>query len=284
MAGFRNHGERVAASLGGQSFFAPFRKVPSQNVASAGECVDLSMAAGNPPGNFYPSTPLVAATIDPARAIYCGEAQSPATKWVDEFCLCVAVAAHVAPFWLCDYLIYYPFIDLDDTSEQVLDNTVGLPRYADGDGVRAILVVTAPTVGGGSFTFTYVNQDGETRTSPVVTAATTAANIGTLVGSRASAANMIAQPFLPLASGDSGIRSITSVTPISAMGGNASLVLVKSLLNVATRETNMTQEWPIARMGQQVQVLDGATLALIERPSGSISGFPVVGHIQVTWG
>lgn len=284
MAGFRNHGERVAASLAGQSFFAPFRKVPSQNAALTGECVDLSMAAGNPPGNFYPSTPLVAATIDPARAIYCGEAQSPATKWVDEFCLCVAAAAHVGPLWLCDYLIYCPFIDLDDTSEQVLDNTVVLPRYADGEGVRAILVVTAPTTGGGSFTYTYVNQDGDTKTSPVVTASSSASSIGTLVGSHASTANMRSQPFLPLASGDSGIRSVTSVTPISAMGGNASLVLVKPLFNGAIREAGMTQEWPLARMGQPVQIIDGATLALISRPGGAVSGNPIIGHLQITWG
>ena len=37
---------------------------------------------------------------------------------------------------LLDYLMFYPLIDLDDDVEQVMDNTVTLPRYDDGAGVR----------------------------------------------------------------------------------------------------------------------------------------------------
>lgn len=56
MAGFRNIRAFADASDDGRTHFCSLRKVPSQATV-AGWWADLSMAAGNPPPNYYASTP-----------------------------------------------------------------------------------------------------------------------------------------------------------------------------------------------------------------------------------
>jgi hypothetical protein len=75
---------------------------------------------------------------------------------------------------LCDYLLFYPFVDESVTDEQIMDNTATLPRYTDGDGVQMMAVVVAAQVGGGTFTVNYTNSDGVSgRTSKPMTLSTT---------------------------------------------------------------------------------------------------------------
>lgn len=61
---------------------------------------------------------------------------------------------------LLDYLGFYPFIDESVTDKQFTDNTVTLPRYADGDGVQIMPVVVAGQTGGGCSS-AYTNEHGE---------------------------------------------------------------------------------------------------------------------------
>ena len=167
MTGFRSVREYASAFDEGRSHFCSFRKVPSQ-ASTAFSWVDLSMAAGNPLPNYYASTPLVAATLDGFRGLFHGDEKSPATKHLVEWGLVTAGAALVGPYQLLDYLLYYPFVDGDDTDVQAMDNTVTLPRYTDGAGVQMMAVCVAPTTGGGSFTVTYINQDGVEKTTPLM--------------------------------------------------------------------------------------------------------------------
>lgn len=114
--------------------------------------------------------------------------------------------------YLCDYLMFYPLIDCDDDSTQALDNPVALPRYETGDGVRAVLIVTAPIALTAAITLNYTNSEG-------VSGRTSTFNLipGTSIGVCATGSGTAggagqATPFFPLASGDSGMRSIESVT------------------------------------------------------------------------
>lgn len=286
MAGFANMGEFGRADDEGRTHFCSFRKAPSQSPTVVGQWIDLSMVSGNPPPQYYAASPLVASTLDGQRGIFHGDDKTPATKWMYEFGIACNGANLVGAYKLLDYLLYYPFIDLDDTDTQTLTNTMTLPRYTTGAGVRVMGTVVAPTTGGGSFTFDYVNQDGETRTSPVIPLDTGSTSIALIVGTTpALSAAPGYGPLLPLAGGDTGVRSITSVTMLSAGGGLMALTLVKPLFDFVIREVNVAHEFVLWGPGgaRPVQIVDGAYLGLIGRMSGGISGLTFTGHCRFAW-
>lgn len=282
MAGFANVRAYVDAMEEGRTHFCSFRKVPSQ-ATTAGWWADLSMAAGNPPPNYYASAPLVAATLDGFRGIFHGDNKAPGAKFLTELGVITPTAAMVGRYMLLDYLLYYPFVDGDDADVQTMDNTVTLPRYAGGDGVLVMPVVVAPTTGGGRFVFTYLNQDGVEKTSPENYCATTSANIATLATSQQAVANSLG-PFARLANGDRGVRQIISAQFTVANGGLLALVLVKPLADTAVREINTTNEtaYVLSRPGPP-RIYDGAYLNLISNVAGSIAAGQLTGFARFAW-
>ena len=282
MAGFRNVAAYAAAEAAGRTHFCSLRKVPSQASVS-GNWVDLSMAAGNPKPQYYASAPLEAATLDGFEGIFHGDAKSPASKHLTHMGLVTPTAALVGRYSLLDYLLYYPFIDGDSLDEQTLDNTVTLPRYADGDGVRVMAVASAPTTGGGVFTFNYTDQSGAAQTSPAISCNTTACGIATIATSEQAQASG-GQPFLLLAEGSRGVRSIQSVTFSVPSGGLLALVLVRPLFDIATREINTMAEIEAVRLKPGApQVLDGAYLNLIHNCAGSVAAGVLAGYARFAW-
>jgi hypothetical protein len=283
MAGFGSIGEWCDAITNGQVVHSTFRKVPSQNGPGAGGWCDLSMAAGNPPPNYYASDPLVGATLSSLKGIYHGVDQAPAQKHLVDFSLTATVAAFVGQFKLMDYLLYYPFIDLDTTDAQPFDNPIALPRYSDGNGVLAMLVCAAPTTGGGSFTFDYLNQDGVAKTSPSQIYSASSYGITNLL-TQQPAISGTGGPFLQLASGDTGIRSITGWTNLVSNGGLGTAVLVKPLADFATREIATTSEQTfVDRRPGPPRIWDGAHLNLICAPNGSLGANTIVGSARFAW-
>ncbi len=272
----------VAAATGGRISTATIRKVPSQ-ASTAFWWVDLSMAAGIPTPNFYASEPAVAATLSPMRGINHGDNKAPSEKYIQALELMTPSAGLVGQYYLADYLLYYPFIDLDSLDQQTFDNTVALSRYTSGDGVMAMFVCAAPTVGGGSFTYTYINQAGDEKTSPIISYTTSAASISNVLTSQpASVAGM--GPFLPLASGDTGIRSITGITNILGTGGLGTLVLVKPLVTTAIWEINTAHEVEFVRdRPQLVRVYDGAYLNLVVQCAATVAATTLVGRLTTVW-
>ncbi len=271
-----------AAARNGQVHTAHIRKVPSQ-ASTAGHWVDLSMAAGQPQPNYYASAPLEAATLNPLRGIFAGDDVSPLRKYLAEIALVPTSGNAAGRYELLDYLLYYPFVDLDDASEQLMDNTTAqLTRYEDGAGVRAMLVITAPTVGSGTFTYRYVNQDGIERTSPTIACNTTAANIAT-IGTSQQAVASAGGVLLPLASGDTGIRSIVAHQQLVLNGGLASLVLVKPIASIAVSEINVPAERSFLSEGKCPEVLPGAFLGFVMNCAGTVAGVGIVGRVSFVW-
>lgn len=272
----------VSAVLDGQVTSATIRKAPSQSSYS-GWWVDLSMTSGIPVPNYYASEPLVAATLNPMRGILHGDNKAPAEKYLQSWELVTPMAQLVGQYVLLDYLLYYPFIDLDTVDEQVLDNTVTLPRYTDGDGVMAMFVCAAPTVGSGSFTYRYVNQDGVERTSPVISYSASSAYIACLLAQQpGSAAGNSA--YLNLADGDTGIRQILSITNITGTGGLGTLVLVKPIASHTIWEINTAHEVEFVRDRPTLpRIYDGAYLNMIALVAGAISGGTLTGRLTTMW-
>lgn len=267
---------------GGQNWWTGFRKV-SGIASTQGSVVDFSMAPGSPRANYYVGDALVAKTFTSAYGIWHGGNVSPATKILRKFAI-LANNAGVVPAWLtiCDYLLFYPLVDMDSTDDQMLTNTVTLPRYTTGEGVQAMLVATNPYIGGASFYMNYTNSDGvPDRTSRIMTSNTNG-YIGTLVHSGVAAGH--SGTFVNLAQGDKGVRSVQSVTFMGPNGGLAALTLVRPLANVYMRETTQFNEWDFLTMkGTTPVIKDGAFLGFVGAVNGSVSAQLMQGYMEVIW-
>ena len=250
----------------------------------AQQWADLSMASGNPPPQYYASAPLAAATLDGMRGFFHGDSRDPSATFLADWALCSPTAGFVGQFKLLDYLLYYPFVDLDDGDTQTLDNSVTLPRYTDGRGVMAMLVAAAPTVGAGQFSFTYINQDGNESTSPTQFCTTTSSAIASIVtAEQATVAG--SGPFLKLASGDTGIRQILTFTNSVLNGGLGSLVLVKPLADHTVLEVSTTHEINFVRERVPMpRIYDGAYLNAIVRCSATIAAGQLTSRLTFVWG
>lgn len=266
----------------GQFHTTAFRKTPA-NATTAGIWCDLSMSPGAPVNNFFFSTPLTAATLVSNEGIYHGGPVTPAQKYLKR----VTVMANSALLTLqvIDVLLYYPAIDGDSTEEQTLINSVALSRYTTGAGVLAYLVSQGAYTGGNQFFITYTNQDGTAgRISPVCTM-NTAGTYGTLASAGTSAGTF--GWSIPLAYGDTGIRSVQSVTFLAAGGGIFSLVLCVPLGAAFTApEANIPSEkdFFLDHSFNMPEVVDGAFLSFLACPGGSLAAVPVYGTATFVWG
>lgn len=281
--GFANISRYARAYDEGRVYNTTFRKIPSQ-ASTAGWWVDLSMAAGFPVPNYYAANPLESATLNGFRGIFHGDDKTPASKHLAELQLVTPTAGLVGNYTLMDYVLYYPFINTDTSDEQVFDNTVALPRYSDGDGIMAMAVAQAPTAGGGSFYFTYYNQDGVLKTSPTQLYSTTAAQIATIVTSQ-QAVSGSGIPYLRLASGDTGIRSMVSWVNVSSGGpANIAVVLVKPLLTMTIQEVNApAQVTLVSQRPGPPRIYDDAYLGLICNCAATVAAGTLTGTATFLW-
>lgn len=137
----------VSAIQEGKQQISSFRKVSSQ-ASTAGTWIDFSIASGNPSPNFYSGVELTATVLDGNKGIYHGaDTTGGLTKVLTDLQV-ITTSAGAVPITLqlCDYLLYYPQIDMDSTDTQSTDNTVTLPRYTDGAGVRMFVVAQYPYI------------------------------------------------------------------------------------------------------------------------------------------
>jgi len=284
--GFANVKALAEAELAGQSTYSTWRKSPSQ-VSSAGVWFDLSMSPGNPVPQYYAASPAVAKALAQSTdgGLFHGGNVAPLTKHLKRFtALTLTATALPMPMMLCDYLIFYPFIDEGTTDVQLLDNTVTLPRHTDGAGVQIMAVSVAGRTGGQTFRVTYTNQDGTSgRVSQTVKQTTAAAN-GNLVTTDRAVVNC-AGPFIPLAVGDTGVRSIESVQMISGPDvGLFALVLVKPLAQAMIRGIDAPVEVNYFTDFAQLPVIaDDAYLNLIACPQGTLAATAIHGDLTTVW-
>ena len=280
MPGFRNIAAYAAAETEGRTHFCSLRKVPSQ-ASAAGHWVDLSMAAGNPKPQYYAAAPLISQVFDGFEGVFHGDVKAPASKHLTDIGLMTASAALVGQYNLLDYLLYYSFADGDELAAQPFVTGTTLPRYTTGEGVMVMAVVVAPTAGGGSFTFDYIDSSGAARTSPVISCNTTPTNIASLITSEPTVGGLV---YLPLASGSRGVRSITGLTMLTVSGGLFALVLVRPLATIAIREINTMSETSMVTLFPGAPVVgDGAYLGLIMNCTSSVAASVLAGYAKFAW-
>ena len=292
MAGFANAKALVDAENNGQYLYASFRKQPTQTTG-AGVWFDLSMSPGNPAPNYYIGspgvfTPLKQSTDGGFR--HGGNVNSLGyKKFIRKFlCHTATATATPLPLKILDYIGFYPFIDESVLDEQFMDNTTPLPRYADGAGVQLMPIVVAGHTGGQSFTVKYTNQDGVSgRVTESAVMGTQFVNGTVLHSIQASASYPNNGPFLPLQKGDTGVRSVESVT-IGGIGdvGLFALVLVKPLASTGLVGIDAAVEVDYLTDcgGSMPEILDDAYINLLALPNGTLSGAPIIGMLETTWG
>jgi hypothetical protein len=201
----------VDAEINGAVRRYMWRKVPSQ-VTTAGYWFDLSLSPGNPvPKYWFDATPLIAKAIYQSTdgGIWHGPDTTPKNQYLRMTTAMSSSGTGLPlPLVLCDFLLYYPSIDDSVLDEQILDNTITLPRYTDGKGVQVIAVTVAGRTGGQSFYFNYTNSDGVAGRISQTVQQNAISAIGTITTSSRSTLLQSGNPFIGLQAGDSGVNKV----------------------------------------------------------------------------
>lgn len=302
MGGFANVREFAeAASDGGRNWISSYRKAVASTATVAGQWYDYSYAGGNPIANYYASAPLEAATLEAGKGIIvpamAGSSKLFLHRWtaMSAAASATSVANQNQHLALLDYLLYYPFIDMDAAGEdQTMTQTESLPRYTSGVGVQMMVVAQSITVGGGRFTISYTDSDdvAQVTTSMFCGAAQPS---GALVNAVTAVAGLT--PFVPLVAGVKGVKSVQSVNFSVANGGLCCVVLVRPLTQLWLREESRRtttgtlesfgdateKELPRTQPGA-VEIQSGAFLSILGRSqAGSLASSVLTGTIETVW-
>ena len=194
-----------------------------------------------------------------------------------------------AIFMLVDLLGFYPITTVTTTGAQSLNNTVTLLRYTNGAGVQAI-VVPSTVMGAATPTITlgYTNSAGTasraTPSAPALPLGNTAAAVSSVVYSGTGSGKY--GPFMPLANGDSGIRSVQSISlSASYVSGVLNLLLVKPLLTLPMTTIGVAAERDLLNQVPSLpKVYDGACLAwMMYAGAATPVNSPFYGHLDFAW-
>jgi hypothetical protein len=299
MAGFNNVAEWANAVDAGKTHVTTFRKTVASAATVANDFIDYTYFAGNPPANFYASAPLEAAFVESIRGIYVPTMTGTDKQFIKSVsAMSLANSATSTTnqnqrHLLCDYLMYYPFIDTDAVGElQEMVQTVSLPRYTSG---KVMAVAQSASSAVGTFTMTYTNQDGVAGRVCQNTFTKIVAGGGALVSSTTNVVGG-SQPFIQLMAGDSGVQSIQDVTFTVAGGGLLALVIVNPLMHfLTTQESRRTTTGSLDSYGaasyveavlmrQPVEIKNGAVLGSVALGNaGSLASSVLVGTLQTIW-
>ena len=196
-----------------------------------------------------------------------------------------AATAVPATLMLVDMEGYYPGINMNAATAQTLVGTPTL-RSTNGAGVRAYLVTTTGTgATAHNVAMSYTNQAGTAgRTLPVTVACTASSIVPHITHSGVAANNY--GPFLPLASGDSGVRNVATVTMSAANTGTFALCLAKPLAQITLSVVGLMTEKDLLNQIPSLPIIkDGACLAwLWGAGAATAANTTFAGGTEYVWG
>jgi hypothetical protein len=256
--------------------------------AAAGRWYDLSLANGLPIANPYTgevtNLKFKALSDTDGFGMWHGGNVDPDTKHLLNIGVFGNTATSVpSVVQLVDVLGYYPITSVTTLTAQTLNNTVTIPRYTDGVGVRAYLVARG-TMGAGTpnVTINYTNQAGTSgKTNPVTVTAVSAAVASHIVLSDPTANHYGC--FIPLANGDTGIRSIQSITLSATMtSGSLALVLCRPLTSIPITVMGVQSERNLLNQIPSLpRIYDGANINMMIFTGAALAaGTQISGYIE----
>lgn len=292
--GFTSLDDLISEVTGGKQWRQDWNKITGGAAYTAGRWYDMSPLAGTPIANAWAGTALNWRTCDASTGngtqifgIPHGGNVTPDTKHGLNVSAVSAVATAVpSQLMLVDMQGYYPGISMNSSALQTL---VGAPalRYTDGVGVRAgLVIVTSSGATAHNLSMSYTNQAGTSGRTLPVTVSCTASAITPHITHSGTAANNYG-PFLPLASGDTGIQSVQSVQLSAAsLAGTAALVLYKPLLTIPLVAASVATERDLLNQIPSLpQIKDGACLTwLYFAGAATAASTNFYGHLEMGWG
>jgi hypothetical protein len=266
---FTSIDDLVASITGGKYFRNDWNKITGAAAYTAGRWYEFSSLAGSPVANAFAGTALAWTTCDESTGngtqifgMRHGGNVSTDTKHALNGSAITGVATGVpAQLMLVDMQGYYPGISMNSATAQTLTGTPTL-RYTNGEGVRAFLsIVTTSGATAHNVALSYTNTASTAGRTLPVTVACTASAITPHITHSGTAANNYG-PFLPLANGDTGIKSVQTLTLSAASGaGTAALVLAKPLLTIPLTTVSVASERDfLNQIPSLPQIQDGACL------------------------
>lgn len=279
----------------GQTDRQDWNKITGAAAYTAGRWYETFSLGGYPPATTFPGTALTWVTCTDSAGdgttrfgIPHGGNVTALIKQLSTLAAWSTAATGVpSVLKLVDLQGYYPGINMNLATAQTLLGTPTL-RYSGGAGVRACLVARATTgATAHNVAMSYTNQSATAgRTMPVTVACTASAIVPHIVHSGTAANNY--GPELPLASGDTGISSVQTVT-LSAASGTAStgaLLLYKPLAQIPLSIASLMSEkdfWNQLPSGPVIK--DGACLGFLLGAGAAVAASTTfAGSQEVVWG
>lgn len=225
--------------------------------------------------------------LTPEAGLFHGGNKTPDTKHlVNVGAWTNATVGAPAIIQIVDLLGCYPRIPTNVATAQALNNTLTLPRYVNGNGVRAYYAInTTNGLNAQNFSMIYTNQANVANRSLANTVSNTASAIQGHIGHSGTSAGNYG-PFLPIS--DDGIRSIQSVTfsAVSASAGFIDLILARPLATIPITTAFVASERNLlSQLFSLPQVQDGACLGFLVYAGNAIStATQFQGYIDVAWG
>jgi len=254
-----------------------FRKIASQ-ASIAWTAMDFSMASGNPSPNFYSWIELEATILDSTKWIWTWW-NVTWKKYLHEISA-TTTSAWCAPITmiLCDYLMFYPQVDMDSVDVQNTTNPINLPRYESWEWVKMFVIAQYPYIWNVTFTINYTNSDWVDKNTPIIRT-NTATYIWSMIHWWALTGSV--WPFIPLASWDKWVRKVNSITFTWANWWLWAIVLVKPLATFTINEITAPSETNyIKDMTSIPEIKNWAFINFIGIPWWNVSWWPIFWTIK----
>lgn len=283
----------VSSLTAGQRWRSEFNKITGASAYTAGRSYDMTALNGSPIANAWAGTALTFRECDESTGNgtqifgirHGGDVSTSIKNLLNMGAITTAATGVPATLLLVDIEGYWNTVSNNTLSAQTLSGTPSL-RATNGVGTRLYWVQTS--VAGATaqnISISYTDQDGNAgNTMPVTVAMTASAIVGHISHSGIAANNY--GPFLPLASGDYGVRNVASVTFSAANTGTGALVLCKPLMEIPIGVVSLYHNKDMLSQIPSLPVIpDGACLGFILIAGGAVAASTTfMGHIETVWG
>lgn len=285
---FSSMDDLVSEITSGKFNRSDWNKITGAAAYTAGRWYDFSGLAGTPVANAFTGTALAWQSTNEASGFGLphGGNVSADTKHILNVQAITGVATGVpGQLMLVDLQGYWPGITNNSNTAQTLTGTPSL-RYTNGAGCRLFWVQTA-TAGATAqnISVSYSNTTPTSGRSLPVTVAMTASAIAPHISHSGTAANNYG-PFLPLASGDTGVSNVASVTFSAANTGTGALCLARPLLTLPLTTVSVAAERDLLNQIPSLpRIVDGACLTwLYFAGAATAANTNFYGSVESAWG
>lgn len=295
LTGITTYDDLINAMGAGRRYTGIFSKAHT-SAPVANNWYDLWPVGGNPAAGAYGGSALTAKQLSDATAgslFTFGNVESTYNKFLSY--VTGQSSAGTPGLLLYDRVLTYEACGFS-TGSQSFTNTLPALRYIAAGQSGLKVVVTGQTVLGATAsnitTLTYVNQAGTgSQTMPtgrtvavIVSAAAPTGTLGSRVVSPADTGVATTWGWaLPLATGDSGVRSLTNFTCSGANTGTLCFILMNNFvwwgLGTAGLPTQIDQ---VVQLANLPRIYDGACVSLMAYfPAATAT--TLVGDVNVAW-